>query len=303
MVLFSIINAPLTYISQVAADDVVGLKQVIVTNVDALTLSDSVRENVKNVIGDAAVIDKAKGLALSEMQLVSVIQNNQAFFGEFLSKYALPDFTIFNGTIDLSQNPTFALNPTILIPLLTVLAQFASFLITRAVGPKPDTSTPEAAQANKSMLMTNLIMTLVTGFFAFSFPAIIGVYWIYQSIIGTVISVVLHKVMPVPSYTEEEIQTIIADYNKDYVRPEIPTAASLHNIDDDEDYDDDDEDYGDDGEEGADNEDGDDGEDKKKSHYDDIQMPERRRYDKNGNKIHSLHFIDEDDEDGEDTEK
>jgi len=28
-------------------------------------------------------------------------------------------------------------------------------------------------------------------------------------------------------------------------------------------------------------------------------MPERRRYDKNGNKIRSLHFIDEDDDSGE----
>ena len=127
------------------------------------------------------------------------------------------------------------------------------------------------------MMITNVAMTLVSGYIAFSFPAIIGVYWIYQSIIGTGITVALHKLMPIPSYTAEEMLAIEQEYNKDYVRPEYTESSSLHEMDDDEEYDEEDE-------------------TPTKSVYEDVVMPARRLYDENGNKIRSLHFIDEDDE-------
>ena len=284
MILFSIINAPLTYISQVEAADMTAIKQTVISNISQLEVSESIKTAVANVA-------TADNLAVSEMQLVSIIQSKPDLFADFFpTKYTLPDFTVFGGAIDLAKTPTFSFDLIALIPVLTVLAQLASVFVTKLVCPKPDLSTPEAVAQNKSMLITNLIMCLVTGYFAFTFPAIIGVYWVYQSIIGTVITVILHKAMPVPVYTEAEVEAIIEEYNRDYVRPEIPTGASLHNIDDDEEYDD--EDYDDDEGEDDDGE----GEGEPKSHYDDIQMPERRRYDKNGNKIRSLHFIDEDED-------
>ncbi len=281
MVLYQIVYNPLTYIAQLDSNDFTTIKQIIVDNFGTMTISsESISKSIKSVLDDAEVIDKVKGLKLSEMDYVSIISQNKGLFGTYASK--LPDFTVFGGAINLAEKPRLALDPIVLIPVLTVVFQLGSFFITRIFAPKPDTSTPEAQQTAKTMMMTNVAMTLVSGYIAFSFPAIIGVYWIYQSIIGTVITIVLHKVMPIPSYTPEEMLAIEEEYNKDYVRPEIPAASSPYGIDD---YEDDDE-YDEENDDAP-----------SKSAYDDIAMPERRRYDENGNKIRSLHFIDEDDDD------
>ncbi len=234
MVLYQIIYNPLTYIAQFEAADFTAIKQIIVDNFASMSFSGKgVKESIEKVLTNAEVLDKVKGLNISEMELISIINQNKALFGDYVSK--IPNFTAFGGSIDLSAKPTLALKPIVLIPILTVVFQLGSFYITRLVGPKPDTSTPEAKQAAKSMNTTNLIMTLVSGYIAFSFPAIIGIYWIYQSIIGTVITVVLHKVMPIPTYTEEEMLAIEAEYNKDYVRPEISDSGFISSIHD-EDY-------------------------------------------------------------------
>jgi YidC/Oxa1 family membrane protein insertase len=283
MVLYQIVYNPLTYIAQFNGNDLVAIKQIIVDNFGNegfIISSKSISEAIKSVLENAEVIDKAKGINISQLDLITIINQNEALFAQYVSK--IPDFTVF-GAINLAEKPTLALKPIVLIPVLTVVFQLGSVFITRLVSPKPDTSTPEAKQAQKTMMTTNLLMTLVSGYIAFSFPAIIGIYWIYQSIVGTVITVILHKAMPVPSYTPEQLLEIEAEYNKDYVRPEIPQDISLHHIDD---YEDDDEYEGDDGEEYTDYED---------------EMPERRRFDKNGNKIRSLHFIDEDDEETDET--
>ncbi len=276
VVLYQIVYSPLTYVSMVSAEDMIAVvKQPILDNFSSLQLSDPIKEAVQSVLNNPEV--KAEALSLSEMQLVSVINNNKGVFTEFFANgYQLPNFTMFGGALDLAEKPTFT-SISVIIPLLTVIFQIGSIFVTKLVSPKPDTSSPEAAQTAKSMQMTNIIMTLVSGMIAFSFPAIIGIYWIYQSIIGTVITVILHKVMPVPSFTEEEMRQIEEEYNKDYVRPEIPTTASLHFIDEDDDF-----------------EDTDDA--SEATSEPEAEMPKRRLYDKDGNKIRSLHFIDEDDD-------
>lgn len=286
MILYQIVSNPLTYIAQFKEADFTQIKQTIVDNFNAMTFSsDSIKEAIQKVLDDADIIEKAKGLKLSELEYVSVINQNKAMFAEEIVQ-KLPDFTVFGGTINLAEKPKLAFEPIVLIPVLTVVFQLASFFITRIFAPKPAVSEPEARQTEKTMMMTNIAMTLVSGYIAFSFPAIIGIYWIYQSIMGTIITVVLHKVMPIPSYTAEETLRIEEEYNKDYVRPEIPETVSLHHIDD-EDYDNEE---ADDGEEYSEND----------SEYSENELPARRRYDENGNKIHSLHFIDDDDdEDGD----
>ncbi len=276
MVLYQIIYNPLTYIAQFEASDFKAIKEIIVTNFDSLELSKSLKTSISKSIADSGtdIAKQVKNLQLSEMEYIDILSKNKALFPEFAKR--IPDFTIFGGKLDLAQKPTFG-SLLVLIPILTAVFQLASVFIIQLFAPKPDTSTAEAQQAQKTMLITNVLMTLVSAYIAFSFPAIIGVYWIYQSIVGTVISVVLHKVMPIPTYTADEMAAIEAEYNKDYVRPEIPQFTSLHYIDDDDCE-------GDFGEDDVQDEDED-------------AMPKRRMYDKDGNKIHSLHFIDDEDED------
>ena len=71
-----------------------------------------------------------------------------------------------------------------------------------------------------------------------------GLYWIFKSIISTVKQFILYKVMPLPSFTEEdykaaERELMGKDKNKSVKRdpsaPKNPNVRSLHHIDD-EDY-------------------------------------------------------------------
>jgi len=279
-ILYKIVTNPLTYLCEATEAAIAGVKSIIFsTPLEAL-------KNVPNAVAKA--ITDANGdvskFQISEMQMITVIKDNEGAFSEFLSSYSLPNFNI--GSLDLSQTPTLALNVLVLVPLLVGLFQFLSSFVIQLFSPKQDKSSPEAAQAAKTMMYMNIIMPLFTVYLAFQMPAIIGVYWIYQSILGAIIHIILSKLIPIPTYTDEEAQAIIAEYNKDYVRPEIKNGGrrSLHFIDD--------EDYGEE-----------DGDDDCETETDDApslpEMPERRRYDKDGNKIRSLHFIDEDDDSDE----
>ena len=47
-------------------------------------------------------------------------------------------------------------------------------------------------------------MPLMMTFMAFNFPALLGIYWIFQSVIGVVQQYILKKVYPMPTFTEED---------------------------------------------------------------------------------------------------
>lgn len=289
-ILYQIITKPLQYICMVSTETIGALKTKM------FELFGTGELNASNTSSKIAELFNDAGGAInkfnvSEIQMLSVMEKNQEVFAETLASQNLsgivyPDFTIFGGAIDLSSTPTF-LSVMILIPLLAALFQFASTFIMKFFSPKPDMSVPGAAETQKTMFYMNIIFPAMTFFMAFQFPAILGLYWIYQSIFGTVIQIILYKALPIPVYTPEQIAEIEAETNKDYVRPEIKSyARSLHNIDED-DYE---VEYVD------------------KTESSDVSLadgsgentlsavPPRRRYDKNGNKIRSLHFIDEDDD-------
>ena len=84
-------------------------------------------------------------------------------------------------------------------------------------------------------------MPLMTLWFTFSFSAMMGVYWIYQSVFAILQAFILSKAMPMPKYTEEEIKAF-KKAQKDQEKAQKaalknqPKYRSLHYIDED-DYD------------------------------------------------------------------
>lgn len=290
-ILYQIITKPLQYICMASSTAISDLKAKIfeLFGTGALNASNT-SEKIAKLFTDSGSIEK---FSISEIQMLSVMEKNQDAFSAILEGHGLsgmtyPDFTVFGGAIDLASQPTF-LSIMVLIPILAALFQFASTFVLKFFGPKTDPSAPGAAEAQKTMLYMNIIFPAMTFFMAFSFPAILGLYWIYQSIFGAITQIILYKAFPLPEYTPEEIAAIEVEMNKDYVRPEIKTSVrSLHSIDDD-DYEAEYVDRTDDSceEENA---------SKITERTEVTALPPRRRYDKNGNKIRSLHFIDEDDE-------
>jgi YidC/Oxa1 family membrane protein insertase len=89
----------------------------------------------------------------------------------------------------------------------------------------------------------DLMMPLMSLWFAFKLPALLGVYWIFQSVLGVVQQYILNKVMPLPTYSEEEIRAILkaekerANASRAAMRQTSYDSRSLHHIDDDDEED------------------------------------------------------------------
>ena len=90
----------------------------------------------------------------------------------------------------------------VLIPILNFLVAFGTALITKKMTYQP----MQADQPGQGCMKytTTLMLPLVSLRFAFMAPSAIGIYWIFNSVLGLVQQVILYKVMPLPQFTEED---------------------------------------------------------------------------------------------------
>lgn len=194
----------------------------------------------------AARITEIGAEAVTQIQMVSVMKADFSSFADILPAdftiSSLPNFNIFGNSLDVSQTPSFS-PPTILllIPILVFVAQFLSTKITRKF-----TYTPQQeGDAGNSMKVMEFTMPLMSVFFAFTMPAIIGIYWTYQSLIQIVRQFLLAKLYPYPKFTEEDYKKAELEMNGKMSKKERKRinsekkVKSLHRIDDEEDEDDD----------------------------------------------------------------
>lgn len=117
---------------------------------------------------------------------------------------ALPNLTLFGGAIDLGMIPSFS-NPgwILLVPLLTFVVYFVSMKITRKLTFQPSMGANDQAMGCSNKMM-DFTMPLMSVFISFGVPAAVGVYWIFKSIVSTIKQFILHKAMPLPTFTEED---------------------------------------------------------------------------------------------------
>ena len=90
--------------------------------------------------------------------------------------------------------------------------------------------------------MMDITMPLMSVYITFITPAAIGIYWIFKCIIGVLKQFVLHKLMPLPTFTEEDYKRAEKELKgkaRSTVYQEAPQnrgpARSLHHIDDEDD--------------------------------------------------------------------
>lgn len=212
IILYNVIRQPLSYICKLGSDTIA---------------------NIATAVG---------GNASDEISLISAVKGQIAagtWTGvEGFDPSVLPNFHVFG--VDLSANPSFTnFSILILIPILAAAAQWLSMFLMRKF--QGNTQTATDAQAGMSMKIMDLMMPLLTLFLAFSFSGMLGLYWIYQSLLGILQSFILCKVMPLPKYTDEELKAMEkADKERAKAQKaalsEQPRYKSLHHIDD-EDYD------------------------------------------------------------------
>lgn len=230
MVLYNIVYNPLRHIS---------------------ALSD---ETIQSLIDKTAEL---KGVAASELSGITVERNInlineiknfgiEAYSGivEFIEKVPtledLPNMKVFG--LDLSGTPSFTPPSWLLIiPVLTFLAYFASSKLTRKFMYQPSQGVTDQQMACSNNMM-DFTMPLMSVFFTFALPGAVGVYWIFKSILSTLKQFILSKLMPLPTFTEEDYKeaekALLGKSAKPVKKerdPNKPKVRSLHHIDD-EDY-------------------------------------------------------------------
>ena len=176
----------------------------------------------------------ADGTTIDEIALISKIKGAGIETAE-----ALPNFDIF-GT-SLGNEPSFDIWWLMFIPLLAAAFQWFHMWLTRKLNGNANALVGQDAQAAASMKIMDVVMPLMTFFIAYNFSAMMGLYWIYQSIFAIVQSVILAKVMPLPRYTQEQLkqmkkeQKAVEKAQRELMKSN-PKFRSLHYIDED-DYD------------------------------------------------------------------
>ncbi len=205
-----------------------------------------------------AITDVTKGLVelskYDEISMLGIMRNNpDAYLGiekigastssELLS--SLPNFYLFGGAVNLAETPSFSFNWLIFIPILTFVCTFFSSKLTRKLSyQSPSVQQNGSDDVKTSMAIMDFVMPLISTWITFGVPAVIGVYWMYQNLLGVLQQFIMVKIKPFPKFTEDdykEAERAILGKKKKNKRglnagkdPNGPRVPSLHHIDDDE---------------------------------------------------------------------
>ena len=227
--LYNVIRNPLSHIAKFSKESIVAINNAIAT------VSDKV-----SVIEDIAKFD-----TIDQINLISHINASdpQIFSDLGVDLAKIPNFNLFG--INLAETPAFNLFGTldgwlILIPVLAAVTSWLSMFLMRRWNPNPAMSTGDA-QSQASMKIMDLMMPAMSLFISFGFSGMLGVYWVYQSVISILQSFILSRVIPMPTYTAEELKEMrkaqkAAEKAQKAALREQPKYRSLHYIDED-DYD------------------------------------------------------------------
>ncbi len=142
--------------------------------------------------------------ASKDLDLVGKVEAEKGF--SETDKESLPIFTAVG--INMLDTPSFGditsfnLKLILLIPLLIFITSYIGGRINRKyMGAATDPS-GNPMGGGKFMEWGMPAMSTV---FSFSFPAAVGVYWIWRTVVGAIQPVILNKFYPLPEITQEQI--------------------------------------------------------------------------------------------------
>ena len=144
----------------------------------------------------------------------------------------VPNFSFLG--INLLLNPSFTGNNTwqdwmlLLIPLLVFLTSFLNTKIVRLF--QPAQLGPDGKEMGGGLFMT-VGMPLLSTVFSLQFPAAIGAYWVWRTLLAMVQPVILHKLYPIPIYSQEEMEEMKRELRSKQKKKKIITIE----VDEDDD--------------------------------------------------------------------
>lgn len=192
LILYQVVIYPLEYVVQLAPSTIEGLK-----NMFASSLAGAQTGSIKlvSLVTDAYSkfgIDyfAQRGLGAAEMADLEAHITN------------FPDFNVLG--INLGETPGLRWEILLLVPILTGVLSFLSMRLTRKFTYQPAVAGDK--QAGCSNWVMDITMPLFSVWIAFKVPAAIGIYWMFKSVIGTLKQFIIHKAMPLPVVTDEDVK-------------------------------------------------------------------------------------------------
>ena len=222
--LYNVVINPLKYISGLSEDAIVQIQSIVGTTSSRSTMG--LLNKITNTSYEA-------------------FKNVEGFTEEIYNN--MPNLNVF-GVFDLSLTPGDCLNASaittlagwlvLLIPIFTFLAYFASMKINRKLMYQPMNDANQAQMGCSTKVM-DLVMPLFSVFLAFTYPAALGLYWIFKCLLGILKQFILSKAMPLPVFTDEDYKAAEREVN---ARPDKTlkvaksgrVVRSLHHIDDED---------------------------------------------------------------------
>ena len=223
--LVNVVYNPLKYICGLSEDAIVQVQSIVGTSSQR---------------GTVGLLTKMKELGYDAFKNVEGFMTAEEFA-------EMPNLNVF-GAFDLSITPQQCMNLDsiktlsgwliLLVPVLTFVAYFLSTKLTRKFMYQPmnDASQAQMGCSNKVM---DIVMPLFSVFLAFTYPAALGLYWIFKCLLGILKQFILSKAMPLPKFTEEDYLAAEKEINS---RPDKSlkvaksgrVVRSLHHIDDED---------------------------------------------------------------------
>ena len=235
--LYNVIRSPLTHICGIKGDAQTALKGNFANFYNA---------NPTLIAEGSDAAKMADALMADQIKAVSVIQQNSGF--NFLEGVAtngrpIPDMSLFG--LDLGHVPyelfdNWGLWWLLFIPVLAAGLQWLSMFFTKMWNGNANQVAGSDAQAQASMKMMDIIFPLMTLWIAFSFTSLMGLYWVFQSVLAILQTFIISHAMPLPKFTEEQLkqmrreQKAVEKAQKKALKNQ--KYRSLHYIDED-DYD------------------------------------------------------------------
>ena len=236
IVLYNIIIDPLRYVLGQSAGISSALSTFYTAPFAAGGLGQAATSGKSTIELISAGINQYEGI-----QNFGLFSNGNQIWESLQSIKSLPNFKI--GPFDFGLAPSLT-SPSILllVPVLTFVVYFFSMKLTRKFSgqtPPPGSNDRQTACSNTMM---DIMMPAMSAVFTFMVPGIVGVYWMFRSVIGILKSFIMSKIMPLPKFTEADYKAAAKELagktpKKVEKSERAGTVRSLHHIDD-EDFDD-----------------------------------------------------------------
>ena len=219
LALYQIVINPLHYVMGVGSEAIKALQAFVTAAVDAgglgmtigrsngtIVLIDAMRDNWAAIQSKFVAFIEGGGY---EMPVGTTATSALGELEGAVSR-GLPDFSLFG--INLGEIPDIKKPSWLwLVPVLTFVVYFFSMRLTRKFSYQPSNGQTEKQTSCTNTFM-DITMPLMSVYFTFVVPASIGVYWIFKSILGTVKQFILSRVMPMPTFTEEDYKAAEREY-------------------------------------------------------------------------------------------